>query len=74
MAGAARLDRSQRLGQLATIKGFQFGKPVLDVRSGGFIKPPFFVQLQHVAFEFCHANDRGYFLGVRWVLPARRGE
>ncbi len=73
MAGFAGLDRSQRLGQLATIKGFQFGKPFLNVRSGGFIKPPFFVQLQHVAFEFCHADDRGYFLGVRWVLPARRG-
>lgn len=72
MAGAARLDRSQRLGQLATIKDFQFGKASLNVRTGGLIKPPFFVQLQHIAFEFCYADDRGDLLRVRRFMPARR--
>lgn len=72
MAGVARLDRGQRLGQLATVKDFQFGKALLNVRTGGLIKPPFFVQLQHIAFEFCHADDRGDLLRVRRFLPARR--
>ena len=72
MAGDACLDRGQRLGQLATVKCFKFGKAFLNVRTGGLIKPPFFVQLQHIAFEFCHADDRGDLLRVRRFLPTRR--
>lgn len=72
MAGFAGMDRGQRLGQLATVKDFQFGKASLDVRTGGLIKPPFFVQLQHIAFKFCHADNRSDLLRVRRFLPTRR--
>lgn len=72
MAGIARLDRSQRLGQFAPVEGFKFRKTFLNVRTGGIVKPPFFVQLQHIAFKLYYADDRCDFLRVRRFLPARR--
>ena len=66
------MDRGPRLGQLAPVEDFQFGEAILNVRTGGLIEPPFFVQLQHIAFKFCHADDRGDLLRVRRFLPARR--